>query len=144
MAVEPAEPAQAQEPLLRDDTEPEERRVEAGDVVALRGEEDVAVGVVEAELGDVQLVVEQMHDDVERAEARAEVPDPARLIAISASSRQRSASSASRASGSPSAPRTRSNSDFGTSSAAVTGETVAPDSLIGATPSEQANASAGP
>ena len=29
--------------------------------------------MVEAELGDVQLLVEQVHEDVERAEARAEV-----------------------------------------------------------------------
>ncbi len=42
--------------------------------MALRGEEDVALRVVEAELADVQLLVEKVHHDVEGAEARAEVP----------------------------------------------------------------------
>ena len=60
MPVEPAEPAEPGEPLGREDAEPVQRRVQAGHVVALRGEEDVAVRVVEAELGDVQLRVEEM------------------------------------------------------------------------------------
>jgi len=42
--------------------------------VALGREEDVAVGIVEAALGDVQLVEQKMRDDVQRAERRAEVP----------------------------------------------------------------------
>ena len=61
------------------DSEPEERRVEAGHVVPLRGEEDVSIGMVEPELADVQLVVEQVHDKVERAEAGAEVAGPGAL-----------------------------------------------------------------
>ena len=73
MAVEPAEPAQPQQLLRRDDAERVEDRVQARHVVALRREVHVAVGVVEAELGDVQLLVEQEDDDVHRAEARAEV-----------------------------------------------------------------------
>ena len=74
MAVEPAEAAQPQEPLGRDHAERVERGVEPGHVVPLRGEEDVAVGRVEAELGDVQLRPEQVRDEVERAEGGAEVP----------------------------------------------------------------------
>ena len=59
----------------RDTTpEREERRVQPGHVVALGREEDVAVRIVEAALGDVQLVEEKVRDDVERAERRAEVP----------------------------------------------------------------------
>ena len=73
MAVEPAEPPQPREPLRREHAEPVQRRVQARHVVALRREEDVPVGIVEAELRDVQLLVEQVHDDVERAEARAEM-----------------------------------------------------------------------
>ena len=42
--------------------------------MALGREEDVAVGVVEAALGNVQLVEEKVRDDVERAERGAEVP----------------------------------------------------------------------
>ena len=74
MTVEAAEPAEAEQLLLRQDAEPVQRGVEAGDVVALRGEEDVALRVVEAELADVQLLVEEVHHDVEGAEARAEMP----------------------------------------------------------------------
>ena len=72
--VEAAEPAQLQQALVREHAERVERGVEAGDVVALRREEDVAVRVVPAELGDVQLAEEEVRDEVERAEARAEVP----------------------------------------------------------------------
>src|SRR5207249_4945770 len=50
-----------------------EHGVQTGDVVPFRGDVDVAVRVVEAELGGVQLQEEQMDDDVHRAEARAEV-----------------------------------------------------------------------
>ena len=74
MPVEAAEAAQAEQPLLRHDTQREECRVQAGDVVALGREEDVAVRIVEAALGDVQLVEEKVRDDVERAERRPEMP----------------------------------------------------------------------
>ena len=73
MPVEAAEAAEAQQALARDHAERVERRVQARDVVALGREEDVAVGIVEPALGDVQLVEEQVRDDVERAERRAEV-----------------------------------------------------------------------
>ena len=59
--------------LRRDHAECMQRCVEAGDVVALRGEEDVAVRMLPAELSDVELAPEQVDDDVERAEARAEM-----------------------------------------------------------------------
>ena len=74
VAVETAEPTQSEELLLRDHAEPVQRRVETRDVVPLRGEEDVALRIVEAELGDVELLVEQVHEDVQRAEARPEMP----------------------------------------------------------------------
>ena len=73
MPVEPAQATQPEQTLARDDTEREEHRVQPGHVVALRREEDVAVGVVETELGDVQLVEQEVRDDVERAEGGAEV-----------------------------------------------------------------------
>ncbi len=73
MPIEPAEPPQSQEPFARNDSEREERRIEAGDVVALRGEEHVPIGILEAELGDVQLLEQEVRDDVERAEARPEM-----------------------------------------------------------------------
>ena len=73
MPVEPAEAAEAEQALARDDAERVERRIQPRHVVALRREEDVAVGIVEAALGDVQLVEEKMRDDVERAEGGAEV-----------------------------------------------------------------------
>ncbi len=73
VSVEPAEPAEAEELILGNDAEAVQRRVQARDVVALRREEDVALGVVEAELVDVQLLVEEVHEDVEGAEARAEM-----------------------------------------------------------------------
>src|SRR4051812_28859180 len=47
--------------------------IEAGDVMALRREIDVAVGIVEAELRRVQLPEEEMGDDVHGAEARAQM-----------------------------------------------------------------------
>ena len=47
--VEPAEAAQPEQALARDDAEREEHRVQPGHVVALRREEDVAVGIVEAD-----------------------------------------------------------------------------------------------
>ena len=72
--VEPAEPAQAREALGRKHAEPVQRRVEPRHVVTLRREEHVALRVVETELRDVQLGVEEMRHDVERAEARPEVP----------------------------------------------------------------------
>ena len=71
--VEPAEAAEPEQTLARDDAEREERRVQAGHVVALRGEEDVAVGIVEPALGDVELVEQQVDDEVERAERGAEM-----------------------------------------------------------------------
>ena len=43
MPVEPAEPPQLEQALLRDDPEAVEHRVQAGNVVALRREEDVPV-----------------------------------------------------------------------------------------------------
>jgi hypothetical protein len=74
MPVEPAEATQAKQAIAGDDAEGEERRVQPGHVVALRREEHVAVRIVEAALGDVQLFEEEVHDDVERAEGGAEVP----------------------------------------------------------------------
>ncbi len=71
--VEPAESPQAQQPLGRHDPERVQRRVETGHVVPLRGEEDVPAGIVEADRDGVELGVEEVHDDVQRAEARAEV-----------------------------------------------------------------------
>ena len=73
MAVEPAEAPQPQQPLLWHDAERVEHGIEARDVVAFRREVDVAVRVLEAKLGRVQLLEEQVDDDVHRAEARAEV-----------------------------------------------------------------------
>ena len=77
--VQPAESPQPQQPLPRHDAEGVERRVQAGHVVALGREEDVAVRIVEAALGDVQLVEQEVGDDVERAERRAQVPRPGAL-----------------------------------------------------------------
>ncbi len=74
VAVEAAEPPEPQEPLRRDHAQRVERRVQPGDVVPLRGEEHVAIGRVEPELDDVQLLPQQVGHDVERAERRAEVP----------------------------------------------------------------------
>ncbi len=73
VAVEAAQPAEAQKALARDHAEPVQRRVQTGHVVPLRREEDVTAGIVEADLGDVQLRVQEVNDDVERAEARSEV-----------------------------------------------------------------------
>ena len=74
VTVEAAEPAEPQQALGRDHAERVERCVEARDVVALGREEDVAVGGVEADLGDVQVLPEEVDDEVERAEGRAEMP----------------------------------------------------------------------
>ncbi len=74
VAVEPSEPAEAQQALRRDGAQRVEGGVEPGHVVPLRGEEDIAVGRVEAELRDVQLLPEQMGDEVQRAEGGAEMP----------------------------------------------------------------------
>ena len=73
MPVEPAQAAEAKQALARDDAEREERGIQARHVVALGREEDVAVGIVESALDDVQLVEQELRDDVERAERRAEV-----------------------------------------------------------------------
>ena len=79
VAVEAAEAPQPQQALARHDAEGEQHRVQAGHVVALRREEDVAIGIVEAALGDVELVEQEVRDEVERAEGRAEVPRPGAL-----------------------------------------------------------------
>ena len=71
--VEPAQATEAKQALARDDAEREERGVQARHVVALGREEDVAAGIVESALDDVQLVEQELRDDVERAERRAEV-----------------------------------------------------------------------
>src|SRR5712691_2200118 len=76
MAVEAAQPAQAEETLGRDDAECMQGCVETWHVVALGREEHVAVRMVPAELGDVQFAPEEVDDDVERAEARAEMTRP--------------------------------------------------------------------
>jgi hypothetical protein len=74
MAIEPAQPPEARESLRRDRAQAVERRVQARHVVALRREEDVPIGMVEPELADVQVLVEEVDDNVEGAEARPEVP----------------------------------------------------------------------
>ena len=74
VTVEPPEATEPEETLARDDPEREERRIEAGHVVALGGEEDVPVGVLEPAPGDVELLEQQLDDEVERAERGAEVP----------------------------------------------------------------------
>src|SRR5580765_8849271 len=51
-----------------------QRRIEARNVVALRREEDVAVGILPPQPGSVELLEEQVDDEVERAERGAEVP----------------------------------------------------------------------
>src|SRR5206468_7348794 len=73
MAVEAVESPQAQQALGRDDAKRMQHRVEPRHVMALGGEVDVAVGVVPAELRCGQLLLEEVHDDVHGAEARAEV-----------------------------------------------------------------------
>ena len=72
--VEAAESAQLQEALAGDHAEPVEGRVQPGHVVPLRREVDVAVGIVPADVGGVQLLEEQERDDVHRAEGRSEMP----------------------------------------------------------------------
>jgi hypothetical protein len=79
MAVESTETTEPCQALGRNHAEPVQRGVEPGHVVALRREEHVAVRAVEPDLRDVQLRVQEVHDDVERAEARAEVPRPRTL-----------------------------------------------------------------
>jgi hypothetical protein len=76
MPVETAESPQREELLPRNHAEPVEHRVEPWDVVALRGEEDVALGVLPADRRRVQPLVEQVHDEVEGTERRAQVPGP--------------------------------------------------------------------
>ena len=72
--VEAAESAQLQEPLAGDHAEAVEGRVQPGHVVPLRREVDIAVGIVPADVGGVQLLEEQERNDVHRAEGRAEMP----------------------------------------------------------------------
>src|SRR5262249_3911128 len=74
MPVEAAEATEREQLLARKDPEGVEDRVEAGDVMALGGEEDVALRVVPADLRGVQPLEEEMDEEVERAEGRAEVP----------------------------------------------------------------------
>ena len=79
MPVEPADAPQAKQALSRNHPEAVQRGVQAWHVVALRRKEDVPVRVLEPELGDVQLLEEQVRDDVERAEARPEMTRPRAL-----------------------------------------------------------------
>ena len=79
MSVETAEPTKPREPVGGEHAEAVERRVQAGYVVALGREEHVPVGVLEAALCDVELVVEEVDDDIKCAEARAEMPRPGAL-----------------------------------------------------------------
>ncbi len=69
----PCKPTETQQALGRHEPESVERRVEPGDVVSLGREEHVAAWMVEPERDRVHLLVEQVHDDVEGAEARAEM-----------------------------------------------------------------------
>ena len=80
----------------RDHADRVERCVEARHVVTLGREEDVAIRRVEPDVEDVQLLPEQVRDEVERAERRADMPRPARLTAVSALNRHMSARSARR------------------------------------------------
>ena len=73
VAVEPAEAPQPQQPVGGDHAERMQRRVQPRHVMPLGGEEDVAVRVLEADRGRVQLGEEEVRDDVERAEAGAEM-----------------------------------------------------------------------
>ena len=73
MPVEPTQPTQPREALLRDDPERVQRRVQARDVVPLRREVDVPVGRVPADRRGVQLLEEEERDHVHCAERRAEV-----------------------------------------------------------------------
>ena len=101
VAVEPAEATEPQQPFPRDDAEREERRVQPRHVVTLGREEDVTVGVVESALGDVQLVEQEVRDDVERAERRAEVTGAGALH------RRRARSAGTRRPGAPASRRGR-------------------------------------
>ena len=73
VAVEPAEPSQPEQPLRRDDAERMQGRIQAWHVVALRREEDVPLRIVPADFRDVELAPQEVHDDVQRAERRADV-----------------------------------------------------------------------
>ena len=73
VSVQPSETPQAQQPLGGNDAERVQRRVEARYVVPLRGEEHIAIWMIPTELGHVELAPQQIDDDVERAEARAEM-----------------------------------------------------------------------
>jgi hypothetical protein len=68
--------AQPEQPLSGCTTERVQDGVQTRNVVALRREVHVAVGMVESERRRVQLAIEEVHDDVHRAEARAEMPEP--------------------------------------------------------------------
>ena len=101
VAVEAAEPAQPQEPLARDHAEREQRRVEPGHVVALRREEDVPIGFVEADLRRRSAPRRAGATTMSSAlKLEPRCPEPARFTATSAFSRHMSASSASRRPGS--------------------------------------------
>ena len=125
--VEPAEAPQPEQTLARDDAEREERRVQPGHVVALRREEDVAVGIVEAALGDVQLLEQQVRDDVERAERGAEVPRAGTLHGDEGVQPARVREQRQPGVGSTSAARRRSSSALGTRRRSGTDRTVAPE-----------------
>ena len=71
--VEAPEPPQREKLLAGDHPERMQDGVEPGHVVPLRREEDVAIGVLPAELCRVQPLEQEVHDEVERAEGRAEV-----------------------------------------------------------------------
>src|SRR5438045_9223472 len=73
MSVQAAETPQPQQPLGRNNAERVQRRVEARYVVPLRGEEHCAVRMIPTELRHVELAPQQLDDDVERAERRAEM-----------------------------------------------------------------------
>ena len=73
VAVEPAELAQPEQPLGGNHAERVQRRVETGDVVALRGEVHVAIRRAPTDRGRVQLLEQEERDDVHRTEGRAEV-----------------------------------------------------------------------
>ncbi len=114
VAVETTEPTQSREALARDDAERVERRVQARHVVPLRREVDVTVGGVPAD-GAVFSSSNRRNATTSIAlNVEPRWPEPARLTATSAFSRQASARSASRSSAARSAARIRSSSVFGT------------------------------
>jgi hypothetical protein len=73
MPVEATEPAEAEQLRFGQHAERVEHRVEAGDVVTLRREVDIAIRIVDAQLDRVQLFQVQPDDQIHRAEAGAEV-----------------------------------------------------------------------